>query len=166
ALYIFQNEKFTRYTTKDGLSGNIIRDFWETRDGKMWIGTDNGLTLWNDGRFTTFTATNGFVNNAVAALYQDADDTLWIGTIGAGLQRYRDGKFTGYRAKQGLFADQVYDIVEDNDQYLWMCCLRGIFCVKKSDFEDLDRGKIKSLNCASYGKNDGMATVQCSGVGK
>src|SRR5207253_2272357 len=48
----------------------------------------------------------------------------------------------------------------------WMSCRTGIFRVRKADFNALDRGQIKALPCISFGRNDGLPTVQCNGVAK
>jgi signal transduction histidine kinase len=136
----------------------------------------------NDGTFSNFTIKDGLSANRVVSFYEDADN-LWIGTEGGGLCRMsnyelrmtngessegenRNPKFSSYGAKNGLFSDSVFEILEDDRGYLWMSCFSGIFRVKKQAFDDLDRGKIQTLSCASFGKTEGMSSVQCNGIGK
>jgi two-component sensor histidine kinase len=82
------------------------------------------------------------------------------------LNRYRDAKFTAYTSRQGLFSDEIYELVEDDSGNFWMSCRNGIFRVSKKDFDELDNGKISALTCITFGKADGMASVQCNGVAK
>ena len=59
-----QGDTFTTYTTKDGLSGNLVRALLEDDRGNLWIGTDGaGLNLLRDGRFTAYTHKNGLSND-------------------------------------------------------------------------------------------------------
>jgi ligand-binding sensor domain-containing protein len=49
----FSNGRFTRFTTRDGLSSDYVLCLFEDSDGTLWIGTDGGgLNRWRDGRFT------------------------------------------------------------------------------------------------------------------
>jgi signal transduction histidine kinase len=101
----------------------------------------------------------------VEAIYEDSDGGLWIGTRN-GLNRFQNGKFRSYTSRQGLFSDEIYEILEDDSGYFWMSCRTGIFRVKKEDFNSFDRGSISTLPCTSFGRNDGLPTVQCNGVAK
>ena len=176
------------YTTANGLAGNTILALCEETAAKMWIGTEEGLTLRQDGKFANFTTRDGLSHNTVGALYLEKALTemsgetpaplpnpsildiphsvLWIGTRGGGLNRFKAGKFTAYTTRQGLFNDEIYEILEDNWGFFWMSCRKGIFRVRKKDFDDLDRGAIKAVTCTAFGKADGLVSVQCNGVAK
>ena len=73
---------------------------------------------------------------------------------------------TCYSARQGLLGDEIFEILEDEQGWLWLSCPKGVFRVRKHDFDRLDAKEINSLPCVVYGKEDGLATVRCSGVGK
>jgi len=165
-----QAGKFIKFTVEDGLPSEVVRVIWEDRRGKLWFGTDGGLTRWDDGHFTNFTTDNGLSDNAVLTLFEDREENLWIGTAKGGLNRTRLADtiarpaFTSYSSKQGLFSDEVQSILEDDRGWLWMSCTRGIFRVQKRDLDDLDRKKIKAFNSIAYGKADGMESTICNGV--
>ena len=165
-LNVFRAGKFKTYTPTNGLAGTDVMAICEDASGAIWLGTDSGLSRWHDGQFTTFTTRQGLSHNSVDALYEDADHALWIGTKGGGLNRFKGDKFTAYTTKQGLFSDEIYEIVEDDFGYFWMSCRTGIFRVRKKDFEELDRGAIKVVSTTSFGKADGLLSVQCNGVSK
>src|SRR6185369_2369523 len=65
-----------------------------------------------------------------------------------------------------LFSDSVFEILEDERGNLWMSSFSGVFHVAKKSLEELDQGKIHNVPCASYGKEDGMTSIQCNGVSK
>jgi len=185
SLTLFRNGKFTRYTTQDGLAGNTIRVIFEDDEQNLWIGTNDGLSRRKNGKLTSFTTKDGLSCNAVIAIYEDKEKNLWLGTQGGGLNRLSKVKsqkskvenpqsstnhsqlrFTAYTARQGLFSDDVFEILEDDYGYFWMSCLNGIFRVSKKSLDDFDRGKIGSIPCISYGKDEGMASTQCNSVSK
>ncbi len=165
-LDIYERGEFTAYTTANGLAGNRVWAFLEGDAGTMWIGTDGGLSRWQGGQFTNFTTREGLSYNSVDALYEDREETLWIGTRGGGLNLYKAGKFTACTTQQGLFSDEIYEIQEDDYGYLWMSCRKGIFRVRKKDLEDLDKQPGKPVFCNTFGRADGLPSIQCNGVAK
>jgi signal transduction histidine kinase len=144
----------------------MVMAICEDWQGKVWVGTDGGLSRWEGKKFTNFSTHNGLSHNSVDAIYEDPDHALWLGTKGGGLNRLQEGKFTAYTTKQGLFSDEIYEIIEDDFGYFWMTCRNGVFRVRKQEFADLDSGRIRRLTCTAFGKADGLASVQCNGVAK
>ncbi|MFO1511899.1 MAG: two-component regulator propeller domain-containing protein [Verrucomicrobiota bacterium] len=162
----FHDGEWETFTTTNGLPGNVVMDICERADGSVWVGTDGGLGRWDGAKFVSFTTRDGLSAEAVNAVYEDGNHTLWIGTKTGGLNRYRDEKFTAYTTRQGLFSDEIFEILEDDFGYFWMSCRRGIFRVSRQELEELDRGAIKAVHSTSFGKVDGLASVQCNGVSK
>jgi ligand-binding sensor domain-containing protein len=58
-----------------------VTAFAEDRFGRMWIGTDNGLTCLNQktGKFRVFTTKQGLPHNDISAVLM-VGDTLWLST--------------------------------------------------------------------------------------
>ncbi len=166
ALFLLKDGVFTKFTTADGLGDNLVRAIHEDRSGNLWFGTSAGLTLRKDGKFVNYTKAQGLPSNVITALYEDKKDTLWIGTVGGGLVRYRDGKFTSYGTSQGLFNDDVFEILEDDFENLWMSCRFGVYRVSKKQLDALDRGEIRLLTSASFGKRAGLPSLECNAVAK
>jgi signal transduction histidine kinase/streptogramin lyase len=164
-LYRLHKGESTRYTMQDGLANDTIRALSEDHAGRIWIGTSGGVSCWQEGQFQSFTATNQFRGKTIYALGEDTEHNLWVGTD-AGLVRIRDGKFTAYTTEQGLFDAEIYSVLDDAHDNLWMSCPNGIFSVRRKNLDELDRGQASGIRCISYGKNDGMVSAQCSGVGQ
>ena len=166
ALYQMQGGALRRFTKEDGLAGNVIRAIREDETGDLWIGSNDGLTRRHNEKFSVLTTKDGLSANAVLAIYEDRERNLWIGTDGGGLNRLSNGRFKSYTSKDGLLSDSVFEVLEDDRGNLWMSCFSGIFRVRKKDFDEIDSGTMQQLRCASYGKADGMSSVQCNGVSK
>jgi signal transduction histidine kinase/ligand-binding sensor domain-containing protein len=110
----------TVWTQEHGLPQDTIRAITQTKDGYLWLGTDEGLAQFDGYDFIVFNKENGSLpSNSVAALWAAADGSLWIGTVG-GLTRYRDRKFTTFTTKDGLADNFISSITEDRSGALWV----------------------------------------------
>lgn len=124
---------FTHYTTRDGLSSDVILSIYGTRDGALWVGTPDGLNQLKDGRFTVYTFANGLANDFVRSLYEDREGRLWIGTRG-GLSVLEGGEFKSYTTFDGLPNDYIGVIYEDRGGALWVGTLGGLSRFKDGRF--------------------------------
>jgi len=107
---------------EDGLPQNTVSAIVQTKDGYIWLGTEEGLALFDGVQFTVFDKRNTeeIKNNYIMTLYEDRKGNLWIGTRGGGLNRLRDGKFKSFTTKEGLSNDNVRSIYGDKEGNLWI----------------------------------------------
>ncbi|MGA8025723.1 MAG: two-component regulator propeller domain-containing protein [Bryobacteraceae bacterium] len=117
----------TQYTqdvwnTDAGLPQNSILAIAQTRNGYLWLGTEDGLARFDGVRFTVFDKENTpeLQSNDIRALLVDGDGSLWIGTNGGGLTRLRHGKFTTFTTPNGLSNDAIHSLYEDAKGALWI----------------------------------------------
>lgn len=100
----YQHDSRNRHS----LSSNSVKSFYQDATGKLWIGTENGLNLFNPttGRFTTFTDKYGLAGNTVYSILADNESNLWLGTD-QGLSRFSlsTHTFTNYDQNDGLQSD-------------------------------------------------------------
>ncbi len=164
-LFLFSGERFIPFGENEGLSGSVIRVICEDRKKRLWVGTEAGLNCLKEGRFQTFDTTDHLAGNLVLALHEDTEENLWIGTHG-GLSRLKEDQITSYTTADGLASDDVFEILEDDFGSLWMSCRTGVFTVKKKDLDQFSRGSINSINCRSFGKSDGLVSLECNSVAK
>jgi ligand-binding sensor domain-containing protein/CheY-like chemotaxis protein len=109
---------------EDGLPQNSVHSIIQTRDGYLWLGTQEGLLRFDGVRFTPYDKNNikEIKSNSITVLCEDREGNLWIGTGGGGLSRMnpKDGKFTTYNENQGLSNDDILSIYEDREGNLWI----------------------------------------------
>lgn len=92
----------------------------QDNQNRLWIGTDNGLALYDGETVRTYTTNQGLSQNYINCLFQDKKGNVWIGTYGGGVNLF-DGKTFRYFSKaQGLSNNSVYAILEDNKGNIWM----------------------------------------------
>lgn len=153
------------FTTRDGLGSDYVSVIHADRHGVLWVGTEGGgLSRSRGDRFEAYSAKDGFSAEIVWAIHEDAEGSLWFGTNGSGLIRLKDGRFTTYTTKHGLFNDSMFQILEDDQGLLWMSSQRGLSRVRKSDFADLDAGRLARVTAISYGEADGMRSAEFNGA--
>ena len=105
----------------DGLPQNTVKDILQTRDGYLWLATQEGLARFDGARFVVFNTRNAATlpDDNIWTLGEDADGTLWIGTPG-GLVRMQDGILATFTSQEGLPANHVRSIHRDRKGTLWI----------------------------------------------
>jgi ligand-binding sensor domain-containing protein len=121
----------TQYATdvwrlQEGLPHNSVTSIAQTPDGRIWIGTEEGLARFDGLRFTPYGSSNTpqIRNQHVLALLTDRAGALWVGTYGGGVQRYQDGAFTDVSA--GLSNLVVGQLYQDRAGRIWACTDKGL----------------------------------------
>ncbi len=105
-------------TSKNGLVNNFIRAILQSRDGSMWIATDEGVSHWTSHGFINYRMLDGLSYFSTRALLEDRNGDLWIGTD-RGLNRLHNGVFVHDAATEGLSQKKVWAIHEDKDGGIW-----------------------------------------------
>lgn len=106
------------YTTHNGLTNDFVRAFLESRDGSVWIATDEGINRWRDGTLSNYRMDDGLCYFSIRALLEDSLGDIWIGTD-RGVSHWRDGKFVHDTVVSRLADEKVWAIHEDDDGGLW-----------------------------------------------
>ncbi|HTW49855.1 MAG TPA: two-component regulator propeller domain-containing protein [Acidobacteriaceae bacterium] len=124
----------TAWNSASGLPENSVHAIAQTRDGYVWLGTEEGLTRFDGVRFVTYTFHNspGLASDYIGVLAADRDGSLWAGTD-SGLTHVRsdgparaDMKFESYTASQGLSGDDVMALCQDRDGAMWVGTTQGL----------------------------------------
>ncbi|HXC99176.1 MAG TPA: two-component regulator propeller domain-containing protein, partial [Verrucomicrobiae bacterium] len=111
---------FRSWQRQQGLPQDLIRSIAQTRDGYLWIGTDDGVARFDGVKFVSFGLPEGLHSGSVRTLFGDSEGTLWIGSVGGGLICRRDGHFTPFTMRDGLPSDSITALAEDRDGRLWI----------------------------------------------
>ena len=91
-LIRYKDGVFSNYTTKTGLSSDVIQTLYQDENGDIWVGTDGGgLVRYHSGHFRSYTRRDGLPDDAVFSICGDRGRGLWIGTH-AGLSHWVNGK--------------------------------------------------------------------------
>jgi diguanylate cyclase (GGDEF)-like protein len=116
------------FTALNGLPQSTVDALARTRDGYLWVGTQDGLARFDGNRFEVFNVLNsdGLSQSHVRALAAARDGTLWIGTQSRGVVHVVNGKFIPYSVADGLVDPFIRCIVEDRQGAVWFGTLGGL----------------------------------------
>lgn len=134
------------------------RHLSQAADGRIWIGTTNGLVIFDPDKgtpdqfdFKSYGKIPGdkssLGNNDAQFIYRDSKDRMWVATSGGGLNKViassdKGVKFKAYTIEDGLPSDYILSIVEDDAHNLWLGTENGI--------SKLNPGSQKFRNYDSY----------------
>ncbi len=159
-------DSFEVFGEADGLASANVSVLLTGRDGRLWIGTEGGLSVREGETLRTVTPLPGLPGVHVRSLHEDADSTLWLGTVGMGVVRLRGADAVAITTDQGLYDDGIWAIVDDQRGNLWMSGDRGLFRVARSDLDAVADGDRETLSSVAYGVADGMRDSEANGTGK
>ncbi|NER09705.1 sensor histidine kinase [Muriicola jejuensis] len=129
-------EKFTS-NNKDprSLSNDHITNLFVDRKSNLWVGTYNGLNLFNEpsNSFTRFMPdtndSGSLVNAFISDIYEDSRSNLWIGTVnGVHKLDRKKGTFKKYTNQHMNYSDTAgwgVKIVEDLSGKVWVGSVEG-----------------------------------------
>jgi ligand-binding sensor domain-containing protein len=132
-LYKYDGKSFRQFLVADGLISNSINDILEDKDGKIWIGTEVGVCLYDGKTFANIqiplpknlppNKNNFYQKQMVYDIMQDKVGKLWFATID-GVYFYDGKSFTPFiinEATNGFLTtnDKVERILEDKAGNIW-----------------------------------------------
>jgi ligand-binding sensor domain-containing protein len=114
---------------EEGLFQPTIYSILQTRDGFVWLGTQDSLIRFDGMHFREFdnTAGRAFEHSLIRALAEDSAGNLWVGSLGAGIAKISaDGAIARYSTKEGLPSDSVFCLAADAHDAIWVCTNQGL----------------------------------------
>jgi ligand-binding sensor domain-containing protein/signal transduction histidine kinase len=115
------------WLTENGLPQNTVHSIAQTKDGYVWIGTEEGVARFDGVRFTVFDKQNTpqLKSNYIRSLLADRQGALWIGTA-EGLVRMMNSTFTLFTTNEGLPSNTIQAVYEDREGNLWVATATGL----------------------------------------
>jgi PAS domain S-box-containing protein len=116
----------TVWDSSAGLPQNSVQTILQTRDGYVWLGTEEGLVRFDGGKFEVFNHTNtpALPGSDVKSLFEASDGSLWIGTAG-GIARLKDGRFTAGALGNGVANHRISSVTGDRAGNIWLGTFGG-----------------------------------------
>ncbi|HEX3744717.1 MAG TPA: two-component regulator propeller domain-containing protein [Bryobacteraceae bacterium] len=136
------------FRKSDGLSGLYSDGIFESRDGSIWIGTNNGLTRFRDGRFELFTAHGRLSRYYLSAISEDAEGLI-VATSEQVAFRFKDGEvspltFGGKTTPLSAPGNYTFTIYKDPYGTLWFGTVKGLY--RFHDGEPIENAWQKQVN--------------------
>lgn len=76
----WDGQKWTSFSSKDGLAGNIVYAIAQGKDGVFWFGTDKGVSRYDGKTWKNIGVQDGLLDKNVYSLAVTPNGDIWAGT--------------------------------------------------------------------------------------
>ncbi|MDO9188166.1 MAG: two-component regulator propeller domain-containing protein [Bacteroidia bacterium] len=126
----FDGNSYEYFTDKDGLADNLIYCITKDKKGRILIGTNNGLSVYDpftsngtdSTHFKNYTTKNGLSNNRIYTIFIDKNGEILLGT-GKGISVFQDSVCSVFNIDETLNNALIFNMSEDSKQNLWLSTL-------------------------------------------
>ncbi|MRS05606.1 hypothetical protein EG832_20680, partial [bacterium] len=143
-------EKLQYFNEANGLNAPGSNAIEQSDDGRLWIGTTNGINILKGSALTQFDGNRSLGNKNVNCLKIAGNNDVWVGTIG-GYARIFDDNLFFMDQEDGLVNDEIQTIIEDSKNRIWLGTLGGIV-------------KIEGTTYTDYNSEDGLTTLKVNAL--
>lgn len=105
--YRYDGKSFVLYTTENGLANDLICDFMEDKNGKVWIATDEGISIFDPSVTISPGERAGVITPAGASIASKKG-------------------FTNYNSTDGLCFDRTWSLLQDKTGKIWISTRGGV----------------------------------------
>jgi len=117
------NLRFTHYTTREGLSNDHVFSIFQDTRGLLWIGTSNGLNIFDGNSFekiypTDFDSAN-LHSDVVTHISEDPNENILFVTAD-GLEMYEWKKKNIRLILPSSDSNSVWDVIKDHQENIWV----------------------------------------------
>ncbi|KAA3614648.1 MAG: response regulator [Calditrichaeota bacterium] len=132
------------YNIFDGLSQSQVQTVSQDNDGKLWIGTVDGLSAFDGVEFTNYSLADGLGGDDILTSIIDRQGNIWFG--------HRNGQITQYDNKQQRFIklnppsfkshNRILTIIESTKNVIFAGSVSGqLFKYENSNWTELSLNK-------------------------
>lgn len=113
-----------------GVAAGYIKEFFEDREGNLWIGTEgNGLIRAREQVVNVISTRQGLQTANIYPVYEDRAGSVWLGSWWRGPSRITSGVVTNFDLEQDTTA-----FCEDRNGRLWMGTIGGVAIFQDGKF--------------------------------
>ncbi|MEJ0040266.1 MAG: two-component regulator propeller domain-containing protein [Gammaproteobacteria bacterium] len=118
-LYRIHGNSVAHYSSGDGLASNTVENFFEDREGSLWVITPNGVDMFREVPVTSWSTHEGLDADLANGVLATHDGAVWINTWHS-LVRLRNGETTFLNRTTGLPGEEIIAALEDRSGRLWI----------------------------------------------
>ncbi len=142
------------WRTEDGIPDPIVRKIVQSRDGYLWLATEESLLRFDGVRFIEIDRKTSpdKIDRWFTALVETRDGAIWSSSPNGGLRWWKNGQKKLYQIKDGLPSNYIMSLCEDRQGALWIGTDIGLSCFKDGKFVNytneisgLVRGSVRAL---------------------
>jgi ligand-binding sensor domain-containing protein len=141
----------------DGLPSNQVNCLYQDSIGRLWIGTDAGIAIFDGTSFEIINKQEGLASNDVRAITQDERGNFWFACYDGGLTKFDGKKFVSYTKENGLHGNFIRRLYYSKTyKTLFVGANDGFYTYKGGRFEYFGKANGKlSQDCIVLGFLEG-----------
>ncbi|MFB3850559.1 MAG: two-component regulator propeller domain-containing protein [Acidobacteriota bacterium] len=120
------------WTTETSLPQASVQAIYQSKDGYLWLGTQEGLVRFDGVRFVQFGSED------ISSFFEDSNGVLWMSTYN-GIQKFKDGKFEIIGKNEGLSSQNCNNILIDSKGQIWAATNYGLNCFKDGKWKSFTK---------------------------
>jgi ligand-binding sensor domain-containing protein/signal transduction histidine kinase len=123
-LIRYRDGIFRQFSAPEGLTNGFVRAIREDSQGRLWVGTDEGLFRFDHERLYRVDKNGEIPAIAVHAICEDRQGQLWVG--GSKLFRISGGSATEFVLSGEASQNRVKSIAQTRDGTIWVGTVSGL----------------------------------------
>lgn len=117
-INVIEGDQVSVLDQRHGLPERLVRAYYETPAGKVYVGTEVGLYVYRNGRFNRDSRWPD--GHTVSSIISDGDGGLYLGSFSHGLFHLdHNNILTSRNTSNGMPNNQVIGLLVDNEGHLW-----------------------------------------------
>jgi len=139
------------------LQSNQVHSLYRDSKSRIWICTNNGATVYEDGTTKTYTTNDGLNNTLIMQVTENPEGRYWMATFSGGINILEDNVIRHLTTNEGLTSNIIYSILTDQSGNIWAGTQNG---VDRISFDST--GNITSIQ--HFSKSDGFTGIENNGA--
>ncbi|TAJ13304.1 hypothetical protein DMA11_09680 [Marinilabiliaceae bacterium JC017] len=153
-LFVSAKGKAESFNTHNSdITSNVINNVFIDSKARIWLSTDNGISLYENGKFVNYTEKNGLNASWILQAAEDKVGNIWFATFTGGLLRFDGNTFKVFDTDVGVTSDNIYSVIADQEGDIWAGTQNG---VDKLTIET--NGEVTSI--VNYDRYDGFVGIE------
>ena len=140
----------------------IVRYLKEPVNGLLFIGTDNGLYIYNKEK-RTLNRFPGTERYYIRSIFLSTGDKLYLCTYGDGIILLDRNGLVPLPIDRREYLKMAHCMLQDKKGRLWITTNKGLFCVPETDLIRYAEGKTSYVYYYRFSKENGFATNEFNG---
>jgi len=123
----YDGTNWTKYTTSQGLAGNVVNHIAFDSSANKWVATGTGVGKYTGSSWTKYTTANSGLagNNCYSIAAEGA--IIWVGTYDKGACKFNGSSWQTYNTtNSGIAGVRINDIAIDGSGNKWFATMNGV----------------------------------------
>ncbi|MCC5913801.1 MAG: hypothetical protein JJU46_05455 [Balneolaceae bacterium] len=146
---------YDQFHTGNVLANNTVMDIKPDRDGNLWLATYGGAVRFDGDEFHHITVGEGMPSNGIIHVHVDHQGTVWFSTFNG--PAFYDGEGRAERIIRSEQTETIFYFIEQDmwNRY-WIGTNRGLYLLKKDQFDTAETELDRILSYRRYTQKQGL----------